>query len=139
MEGYTDLGVNLICAELGVDDEYAFYISASTGMIVGNVHNTNLLTGNNTDLSYNYVIGEGGNSFNGRLYNGTRNPSVDFVNGKGKSTLGIHATKHGYASPEAYLNDARYFLEKQPTSTTQSFVSRDGTYFRYDTATNEFV
>lgn len=34
IEGYTGLGVTLICAELGVDDEYAFYISASTGMII---------------------------------------------------------------------------------------------------------
>ena len=33
---------------------------------------------------------------------------------------------------------ARNFLEKKPTSTIQSFVSNEGTYFRYDTATNEF-
>lgn len=32
----------------------------------------------------------------------------------------------------------RNFMEKQPTSTTQSFVSSEETYFRYDTATNEF-
>ncbi len=71
------------------------------------------------------------------MYNGIRNPDADFVNGKGKSTLNKHAGKHGYTSPEAYLNDARNFLKKQPTSTTQSFVSSEGTYFRYDT-TNEF-
>ena len=29
-------------------------------------------------------------------------------------------------------------MDKQPTSTTQSFVSSEGTYFRYDTETNEF-
>ena len=57
---------------------------------------------------------------------------------KGKSTLNKHAGKHGYTSPEEYLKDARNFLEKKPTSTIQSFVSNEGTYFRYDTATNEF-
>ena len=41
-------------------------------------------------------------------------------------------------SPEEYLKDARNFLEKEPTLTTQSFVSDKGTYFRYDTTTNEF-
>jgi len=29
-------------------------------------------------------------------------------------------------------------LQKSPTPTTQSFVSPEGTYFQYDTATNEF-
>ena len=29
-------------------------------------------------------------------------------------------------------------MDKQPTSSTQSFVSSEGTYFRYDTETNEF-
>ena len=81
---------------------------------------------------------ESGSNFKGQLYNGTRNPDVDFVNGKGKSTLNKHAGKHGYTSPEEYLKDARNFLEKKPTSTIQSFVSNEGTYFRYDTATNEF-
>ena len=57
---------------------------------------------------------------------------------KGKSTLNKHAGKHGYASPKEYLKDARNFLEKKPTSTIQSFVSNEGTYFRYDTTTNEF-
>ena len=79
-----------------------------------------------------------GSNFKGQLYNGTRNPDVDFVNGKGKSTLNKHTGKHGYTSPEEYLKDARNFLEKKPTSTIQSFVSNEGTYFRYDTATNEF-
>ena len=57
---------------------------------------------------------------------------------KGKSTLFTHANKHGYTSPETYLEDARNFLEKDPTLTTQSFISNEGTYFRYDKATNEF-
>lgn len=83
-------------------------------------------------------LGKSGSNFKGQLYNGTRNPDVDFVNGKGKSTLNKHAGKHGYTSPEEYLKDARNFLEKKPTSTIQSFVSNEETYFRYDTATNEF-
>lgn len=82
--------------------------------------------------------GKSGSNFKGQLYNGTRNPDVDFVNGKGKSTLNKHAGKHGYTSPGEYLKDARNFLEKKPTSTIQSFISNEGTYFRYDTATNEF-
>ncbi|MED4754544.1 PrsW family glutamic-type intramembrane protease [Brevibacillus choshinensis] len=76
--------------------------------------------------------------YTGKAYDGTRNPEVDFTNGKGKSTLEKHVSKHGYDSPEQYLQDARSFLEKPPTSTTQSFVSNEGTYFRYDSATNEF-
>lgn len=63
-----------------------------------------------------------------------RNQDIDFVNGKGKSIL----NKHGYTSPEEYLKDARNFLEKEPTSTTQSFISNGGIYFRYDMVTNEF-
>ncbi len=85
-----------------------------------------------------WSIGKSGSNFKGRLYNGTRNPNVDFVNDKGKSTLNKHAGKHGYTSPEEYLKDARNFLEKKTTSTIQSFVSNGGTYFRYDTTTNEF-
>ena len=81
---------------------------------------------------------ESGGNFEGQPYKGTRNPDVDFVDKKGKSTLSEHASNHGYTSSEEYLRDARNFLEKEPTSTTQSFVSNEGTYFRYDTATNEF-
>ena len=81
---------------------------------------------------------ESGGNFEGQPYKGTRNPDVDFVNKKGKSTLSEHAGRHGYTSSEEYLRDARSFLEKEPNSTTQSFVSNEGTYFRYDTATNEF-
>lgn len=76
--------------------------------------------------------------YRGQPYTGVRNPEVDFVNGKGNSTLEKHTADHGYTSPEKYRNDAQNFLEKPPTSTTQSFVSSAGTYFRYDTATNEF-
>lgn len=90
------------------------------------------------NMRVNNSVLESGSNFKGQLYNGTRNPDVDFVNGKGKSTLNKHAGKHGYTSPEEYLKDARNFLEKKPTSTIQSFVSNEGTYFRYDTTTNEF-
>ena len=79
-----------------------------------------------------------GNNYRGQQYKGTRNPEVDFVNKRGVSTLSRHANDHGYRSPEEYLRDARRFLEKKPTLTTQSFVSKEGTYFRYDTRTNEF-
>lgn len=74
----------------------------------------------------------------GKPYEGDRNPDVDFRNGKGKSTLDRHADDHGNVSSEKYLQNARNFLDKPPTTTTQTFVSKEGTYFRYDTATNEF-
>lgn len=82
--------------------------------------------------------GDSKTQYEGQKYGGERKPENDFVNKKGNSTLDKHANKHGYESPDDYLNDARNFLEKDPTSTTQSFVSKDGTYFRYDTNTNEF-
>ncbi|MDE6912450.1 MAG: hypothetical protein K2P35_01975, partial [Lachnospiraceae bacterium] len=104
----------------------------SEGNVIGK-----MTTGENGNKAIN-AASESGSNFKGQLYNGTRNPDVDFVNGKGKSTLNKHAGKHGYTSPEEYLKDARNFLEKKPTSTIQSFVSNEGTYFRYDTATNEF-
>lgn len=80
-------------------------------------------------------------NYNGKPYNGIRNPNVDFTNSKGKSTLNTHWDKpdHGiFNSSEEYLNAARNFFDKPPTSTTQSFTSKDGWYFRYDTSTNEF-
>ena len=84
----------------------------------------------------------GAGNYSGKLYSGTRNPYVDFTNKKGNSTLKTHFDDHasdfGYATEAAYKSGSRYFLEKPPTSTTQSFVTKDGTYFRYDTATNEF-
>ncbi len=76
--------------------------------------------------------------YKGQRYNGKRKPENDFVNNKGKSTLEKHASKHGYDSSEDYLSDARNFLEKEPTSATESFMSKEGTYFRYDKDTNEF-
>lgn len=76
--------------------------------------------------------------YKGEKYSGERKPENDFKNKKGKSTLSTHADDHGYSSAEDYLNDARNFLEKDPTPTTESFVSEEGTYFRYDTETNEF-
>jgi len=78
----------------------------------------------------------------GKGYSGTRNPASDFTNAKGDSTLtrhfGDHGADFGYTTEQQYLNGARNFLEKPLTSTTQSFISNEGTYFRYDTATNEF-
>ena len=49
-----------------------------------------------------------------------------------------HAWDLGYTTETQYLNAARNFLEKPLTSTIQSFTSSGGTYFRYDTVTNEF-
>jgi pyocin large subunit-like protein len=78
----------------------------------------------------------------GMGYNGSRNATSDFTRGNGKSTLTKHFNDHkgnfGYRTETQYLNGARNFLEKSPTSTTQSFTSKEGTHFRYDTATNEF-
>ncbi len=71
-------------------------------------------------------------------YKGTRNPQNDFLNRQGNSTLEDHASRHSNLSSEEYLNAARNFMEKVPTNTTESFVSKGGAYFRYDTATNEF-
>jgi pyocin large subunit-like protein len=48
------------------------------------------------------------------------------MNANGKSTLGRHLDDHGTdvgaTTEQSYLNSARSFLEKAPTSTTQSFV-----------------
>ncbi|EOE5454114.1 T7SS effector LXG polymorphic toxin [Listeria monocytogenes] len=74
----------------------------------------------------------------GRSYTGKRNVENDFKNGKGVSTLEKHALKHQYESTDEYLADAREFLEKKPTLRTETFVSKEGTYFRYDSKTNEF-
>ena len=78
----------------------------------------------------------------GEPYKGTRNPELDFKSKKGKSTIDDHQNRHGdmlnTTSPTDYLSAARSFLEKPPTPTTQTFVTKEGTYFRYDTATNEF-
>ena len=85
-------------------------------------------------------VTKGARIYSGKPYNGTRDPNIEFTNSKGKSTLENHFDRHGggYNSVDEYLVAARNFLEKPPTATTQSFVSLEGTYFRYDTATNEF-
>ncbi|MFR2848292.1 MAG: RHS repeat-associated core domain-containing protein [Hungatella hathewayi] len=92
----------------------------------------------NREKAEQVAEGDSNTKYEGQKYLGERKRENDFVNDKGKSTLDKHAGKRGYESPEDYLNDARNFLEKDPTSTTQSFVSKAGTYFRYDTNTNEF-
>ncbi|WP_084011806.1 WXG100 family type VII secretion target [Paenibacillus kribbensis] len=95
-------------------------------------------SGGKAESASHAIEGADGGGNYAKPYDGTRNPEVDFMNGKGKSTLDRHASKHDYDLPEKYLQDAREFLEKRPTSTTQTFVSNEGTYFRYDSATNEF-
>ncbi len=50
-----------------------------------------------------------------------------------------HAAEFGFTTEAQYLNGARNFLTKKATSTTKAFTSAEGTYFRYDTATNEFA
>ena len=109
-------------------EDYHTYHVGDIGVLV---HNKNYENGRGVVEE----VVEGGSNFNGQI---NRNPELDFVNGKGESALTQHANKHGYSSPEEYLNSARSFLDKQPTSTTQSFVSSEGTYIRYDTETNEF-
>jgi uncharacterized protein YukE len=75
-------------------------------------------------------------------FSGIRNAESDFTNAKGNSTLTNHFNRHGsqfgHANEQEYLRGARNFLEKPTTPTTQSFISKEGTYFRYDAATNEF-
>ena len=82
---------------------------------------------------------EVGSEYIGKKFDGCRNLEADFVNGKGQSTLAKHAGKHGYATDTTrYIEDARKFLDSEPSPTTQSFMSEEGTYFRYDVKTNEF-
>ncbi|EAC2402328.1 hemagglutination protein [Listeria monocytogenes] len=66
----------------------------------------------------------------GYSYTGKRNVENDFKNDKGVSTLEKHASKHQYESTDEYLADAREFLEKKPTLRTETFVSKEGTYFK---------
>ncbi|NLA43429.1 hemagglutination protein [Candidatus Saccharibacteria bacterium] len=51
-----------------------------------------------------------------------------------------HFDRHGngFSSVDDYANAANDFLRSSPNSNTQHFISSEGTYFRYDTATNEF-
>jgi pyocin large subunit-like protein len=78
--------------------------------------------------------------YEGKPYDGTRDAQADFRDDKGNNTLPDHFDRHGegFASEADYKAAAVQFLEKPPTPTTQTFVSDEGTYFRYDTATNEF-
>ena len=72
-------------------------------------------------------------------YTGQRDLSADFRDG---ASLAGHFKDHGaqmgYTSEQSYLAGARQFFDKTPTVSTRSFISRDGWYFRYDAATNEF-
>ena len=75
----------------------------------------------------------------GEPYQGARNPSQDFVKGKRLAThFSDHASEFGIDDVDDYVKAAEHFLTKTPTSTTSSFVTESGTYFRYDSATNEF-
>ena len=93
------------------------------------------LKGINESPVYNQKISD-------NIYRGPRVPKADFTNKKGKSTLPRHVNDHGsdfgVTTEQEYLKQARNFLEKTPTPTTETFISPEGTYFRYDTATNEF-
>ena len=115
-----------------VADSIRFGLSVGAARGVGRVVNWLDHIANNAGQS---------SKFAGRPFSGTRNPAADFKNGK---LLRDHFERHGqphfsHANEQAYLRAARNFLEKRPTSTTQSFVSREGTYFRYDARTNEFA
>lgn len=83
--------------------------------------------------------GKSSGIYEGKNYNGARNKYEDFKKG---STLSEHYNRHNkdfsYSNETEYLQGARNFLEKPPTPTTQSFISKEGSYFRYDTNTNEF-
>ena len=75
-------------------------------------------------------------------FKGNRHPENDFINKKNQFTLKSHYDRHkgdfDFSSEYEYLQAAREFLETPATETTQSFYSTQGTYFRYNTATNEF-
>ena len=64
---------------------------------------------------------------------------MDFLR---KASLPKHFKDHnknfGFSTQEEYLEAARYFFSKPPTPTMQSFTTQEGTYFQFDTATNEF-
>ena len=90
--------------------------------------------GNNSNQA-----GSGAGGGTGKPYEGPRNPSADFNNGSKLNQHFLdHADDFGLETADDYLDAARNFVTKEPTSTTQSFISEGGTYFRYDTATNEF-
>lgn len=99
-------------------------------------------------LKLTYARAAGGNSLwiegtpnsLGKAFEGQRNLSADFKNGKKlQSHFDDHGVDFGYTTVDDCLAGARNFVMKDPTSTTQSFISKEGTYFRYDTKTNEFA
>lgn len=68
-----------------------------------------------------------------------RNAKNDFQGGASLlEHFGDHGRDFGFATQGQYLQGARYFFSKPPTPTMQSFISRDGWFFQFDTATNEF-
>jgi RHS repeat-associated protein len=90
----------------------------------------------------NAQMSTGNDMSGGYAYGGNRNPSLDFRNQKGDSTLDKHFTEHnsdfGFLNSSEYAKAANNFLSRSPSSTTLSFISNEGTYFRYDYSTNEF-
>jgi pyocin large subunit-like protein len=103
----------------------------SSGRVVEAVEEMMNTPGWEARLAYEYA---------GQPYAGVRDVQSDFKDSKGNSTLSDHFSRHGmsFASADEYRTAASLFLEKPPTPTTQTFVTVEGTYFRYDTATNEF-
>mgnify|MGYP001092704987 CR=1 FL=1 len=120
-----------------IENGWGYVISGVTYLSVATVANQQAKAPKVSEGGSEYM--EVTNSqYKGTKYDGTRKPENDFLSKKGNSTLDQHASRHGYKLPENYLNDARTFMENDPTLTTQSFVSNEGTYFKYDINTNEF-
>jgi len=72
-------------------------------------------------------------------FKGVRDLSADFKNGtKLQSHFKDHGADFGFKSANEYLKAARDFISKKSNKTTLSFTSKEGTYFKYDYATNEF-
>jgi pyocin large subunit-like protein len=96
--------------------------------------------GRTTTMSVQGLEAQLASEYAGKPYGGARNAQADFRDEKGNSTLHDHFDRHGegFASEAIYKEAAVRFLEQPPTPTTQTFTSDEGTYFRYDTATNEF-
>lgn len=150
--GLLSMGVGMLTGEgtkyiaiekFGVKPVWADYIGLGTSLAVG-WSTYKGLNAKFPSLGQKFVLKDGWNNLwsksGGKSYSGNRNPEADFTNKKGNSTLQDHFNRHGsdFSSPEAYRSSASNFLEKPPTSTTQSFVTNEGTYFRYDSLTNEF-
>lgn len=58
------------------------------------------------------------------------------------NSLDWHFVKHGksmgFKNADAYLKGARKFLDGSKSIKVQSFISAQGTYFKYNPITNEF-